>query len=324
MTSSNRRVLNIILALLVSVGAWMFVVYNYYPMTDVKYTDVPLTYEGQKELADRGLAVSEASTKGISVRLSQKRVNFNNYSAKDIKVVANVGECVAGENSVSINVSGPRDTSVISHDIDTIKVMVERAESEYMDIDVIYSGSTAENEEPMVVDIANSSVEVVCASSKLSSIKKVAAVLDRNEVGDTIKSYTADLVALDADGNVVPYAVLYPSEISLDACAGIVKDVALELKISGGTDEDYERKYTAPETVKIKGPVKELEKIDKLTAEEMDISYYYENTDLKLELSLPENVVFYDPEFVPTLKLIVTKIEKPQETENTENAEEQG
>ena len=324
MTGSSRRLLNIILALVVSLGAWMFVVYNYYPMTDVKYNDVPLTYEGQRELAERGLAVSEASTKGISVRLSQKRVNFNNYSAKDIKVVANVSECVAGENSVNISVSGPRDTSVISHDIDTINVMVERAESVTMDIDVVYSGASAENEEPLVVDIANNSVELVCASSKLSSIKKVAAVLDRNEVDDTVKSYTADLVALDAEGNVVPNAVIYPGEISLDACAGIVKEVDLELKIAGGSDEDYERSYTAPEKLKIKGPAPMMEKLEKVTADELDISYYYEDNELALTLQLPEGVVLYDPEYVPALKLKVTKIEKPSETENSESTEGQG
>ena len=299
----------------------MFVVYNYYPMTDVKYNDVPLTYEGQRGLAERGLAVSDASTKGISVKLSQRRVNFNNYTAKDIKVVANVSECVAGENSVSVNVSGPRDTSVISHDTDAIKVMVERAESEFMDIEVVYSGNTEEGEEPLVIDIASNSAEVLCASSKLSSIKKVAAVLNKDEVDETIRSYTADLVALDSNGDVVPYAVIYPEEISLDACAGMVKEVKLETPVKGGSDDDYERSFKAPDTITVKGPIDVISKLESVKAAELDIEYYYEDTELAIEPDLPENVTLKKPDEPPVLKLTVTKKEKAKTEQEGDSAE---
>lgn len=299
----------------------MFVVYNYYPMTDVKYNDVPLTYEGQRGLAERGLAVSDASTKGISVKLSQRRVNFNNYTSKDIKVVANVSECVAGENSVSVNVSGPRDTSVISHDTDAIKVMVERAESEFMDIEVVYSGNTEEGEEPLVIDIASNSAEVLCASSKLSSIKKVAAVLNKDEVDETIRSYTADLVALDSNGDVVPYAVIYPEEISLDACAGMVKEVKLETPVKGGSDDDYDRSFKVPDTITVKGPIDVISKLESVKAAELDIEYYYEDTELAIEPDLPENVTLKKPDEPPVLKLTVTKKEKAKTEQEGDSAE---
>ena len=312
MTSSNRRVLNIVLALLVALGAWMFVVYNYYPMTDVKYNDVPVSYEGQRELAERGLAVSDASTKGISVRLNQKRVDFEKFTANDIRVTANVSECLAGENDVFLTVSSPNNTSVLSHDTDSIRVTVERTDSTQMDIDVIYSGETAENEEPLAIDMERNSAEVVCASSKLSSIKKVAAVLNRDEVDGSIKSYTANLVALDGEGNVVPYAVIYPEEISLDACTGIVKTVGLEVPVKGGSDEDYDRKYEVPDKLIIKGPADIISEISTIKAEELDIDYYYEDIDLAIELAMPENVILKNPDDAPVLKLKVTKKEKPK------------
>lgn len=320
MTNNSRKLFYIIMAVLVSLGAWMFVVYNYYPMTDVNYSGVPVSFEGQRELAARGLAVSEASIEGIGVRLNQKRVNYNNISAKDIKVTANVSECVAGENDVSLNVSGPVNTSVVSYDTDAIRVVVERTESEYMDIDVIYSGDNSDNDLPVAIDMGRDRAEVVCASSKLDSISRVAAVLNRSEVDENIRSYTANLAALDADGNVVPYAVIYPEEISLDACAGTIKEVALNVPVTGTKDENYDRKYTVPETVTVKGPLAVLANLESVTAHEMDISYYYENNDLEITLDLPENVSLNDPEEIPTMKLTVTKIEKTQESDT--NSEE--
>lgn len=322
MTSSNRRVLNIVLALLVALGAWMFVVYNYYPMTDVKYNDVPVSYEGQRELAERGLAVSDASTKGISVRLHQKRVDFEKFTANDIRVTANVSECLAGENDVVLSVSSPNNTSVLSHDTDSIRVTVERTDSTQMDIDVIYSGEVAENEEPLAIDMERNSAEVVCASSKLSSVKRVAAVLDREEVDEGIKSFTATLVALDGEGNVVPYAVIYPEEISLDACTGIVKTVSLEVPVKGGSDEDYDRKFEIPNNLILKGPMDVLSEINSIKAEELNIEYYYEDAELAIEFELPENVILKNPDDIPSLKLKVTKKEKPKTEENADSGEE--
>lgn len=320
MTNSSRKVFNIIMALLVSIGAWMFVVYNYYPMTDVTYHDVPLRFEGQKELASRGLAVSEASTEGITVKLNQRRVNYNNYAAKDIKVTVNVSECVAGENSVSLNVSGPKDTSVISHDTDAVKVMVERIDSVYSDIDVIYSEGAADNEEPIVIDMGRERAEAVCASSKIGSIDKVAAVLEHSEVSEDVKSFTAKLVALDKEGNIVPYAVIYPDEISLDAGKGYTKIVDFIPDVKNEKSEDYDRKYTSPDKITIKGSEAAISKLTSITTEEVDLNQYYESGDVPLECILPDGIYLsksVDPEKL-ALKLVVTKIEK-EETKEDEN-----
>jgi heat shock protein HslJ len=111
-TDSGRKVFNVVIAFLVSIAAWVFVVYNYEPMTLVKYVDVPVDFTGERELADRGLAVNEASLEEVTVTLSQKRVDGASISAEDISVVADVSECVAGANTVMLDVSGPSGTKV--------------------------------------------------------------------------------------------------------------------------------------------------------------------------------------------------------------------
>ena len=310
MKNSTRRLINIIMALLVSVAAWVFVVYNYYPMTDVTYNDVSLNFVGERALADRGLAVSEAGIEGLSVTLNQKRIDVNKISSEDIKAEVDVSDCLAGDNKVSPNVSGPKETSVVSYDNKAVDVMVERTDSEYMDIEVIYSEEAPENAAPIVNDLGQTQAEVVCAASKLSSVKKVAAVLDYDEVGKNTKSFTASLVALDKNGKVVPNVVLYPDEISLDASAGIIKTVNLTVPVKNDNDEQYERKYTVPDKITIIGPKDEVEKLGTIRAEEIDVNYYYEDAEVPIECNLPEGVELIDETKEPILKLSVTK--KPQ------------
>ena len=53
MSDKGRKIVNTILALLVSMAAWVFVVYNYDPMTKEKYSGIPITYTGLETLANR-------------------------------------------------------------------------------------------------------------------------------------------------------------------------------------------------------------------------------------------------------------------------------
>ena len=52
---------------------------------------------------------------------------------------------MAGENRVSINVTGPSETTVVSSGPDHVTVNVERTDSAFMDIDVVYAKGANDN-----------------------------------------------------------------------------------------------------------------------------------------------------------------------------------
>lgn len=318
MKDRTRKLIYGILAVLVSIGAWAFVVYNYYPMTDINYNDISLTFTGEGTLAERGLAVSEADTEKLSVILNQKRVDVNRISPQDIVASLDVSECVAGENKVSPSISSPRDTTVAGYSKKSVTVTVERTSSEYMDIDVIYSGDAPDDAMPVVSDLRQTQAEVVCATSRISDVKRIAAVLNYHEVGKDPKSFTARLAALDADGNEIPHAVIYPDEVSIDASAGITKTVKLNVPVTNENTEQYERKYSAPEEITILGPENVVSKIDDINAEGLDVSYYYEDAELAVVCELPEGVQIAPGTDEPVLKLTVKKKATKQSEEDKE------
>lgn len=319
MMNNAQKLFNIILAILVSLGGWMFVVYNYYPMTEVDYSDVPVSFIGERALADRGLAVSSTENDTISATLNQKRVNVNSFTPDDIIALADLSDCMAGENRVSINVSGPSETTVVSSGPDHVTVNVERTDSAFMDIDVVYAKGAPDNSEPIAKDMGQEQAEVVCAASKLNEVKSIAAVLDYNEVNSKVKSYTAKLVALDADGEAVPHAVIYPEEISLDASGGVTKTVSVKVPVNSKINDNYDRKYTAPETVVIKGEKEVLDKISSVKAQEIDIRSIYADEEIPIEFELPEGVYLANESEGAVLK--VTAIRVPPESKDNEAGE---
>jgi YbbR domain-containing protein len=302
-----------ILAVLVSIGAWVFVVYNYDPMTDISYSGVPVECIGEEELADRGLAVTDVSTEGISVTLNQKRIDAGRIDEEKISVVADVSGCAAGDNTIPLTVTGPNNTSVIAVDTESVNVTVGRAKTKTMDIDVIFSEDAEEGAEPIAFDLSRMNAEASCDGDSIDKIKKIAAVLDFNEVGETVKSFTADLVALDSEGNEVPHVVIYPDEISLDACVGYTKTVSLTVPVNKKIDDSYTRTYISPEKVTIKGPKDEIDNIGTVRAYEIDIRYIYENTEIPIEYNLPEGVYVANESLGQTLNVEVAK--KPAKEE---------
>ena len=58
MQSSGHKVFNIILAVLIAIIGWTFVVYNYDPDTDVRYNDVNIIYIGEDILAAQQVNIS--------------------------------------------------------------------------------------------------------------------------------------------------------------------------------------------------------------------------------------------------------------------------
>ena len=303
-----------ILAVAVAIAAWVFVIINYDPMTDITYNDVPVTFTGEEALAERGLAVAGTNLEGLSVTLSQKRVDASRIGPEDITVQADLSECVAGDNRVDLRISGPEGTTVLKADKSTAEVSVGRAKREVREIKVMYKDPEEEDAEPVTFDLSDTEAEVVCTQDRLNGIATVAAMLDYEDVTDTVKSYTVDLVALDREGNVIPHVLIYPEEISLDASAGFIKTVSLSVPVKNTQDDYYERSYTVPERMVIKGSKEDIESIGVVRAQEVDISDIYEDTELPVEYNLPEGIYVADKSKGQVIKVTVSEKKTEDET----------
>ena len=239
--------------------------------------------------------------------LSQKRVDASRIGPEDITVLADLSECVAGDNRVDLKISGPEGTTVLKADKAVADVSVGRAKRDVRPIKVMYKEPEEENAELITFDLSSTEAEVVCTQDRLESIETVAAMLDYKDVTDTVKSYTVDLVALDKEGNEIPHVLISPEEISLDACAGFTKTVSLSVPVKNTQDDYYERKYTVPERMVIKGSLDDIDNIGTVRAHEVDISGIYEDTELPIEYNLPEGIYVADKSKGQMIKVTVSE-----------------
>lgn len=307
MTDQTRKVVNIILALAVSIASWIFVVYNYDPMTTEKYNDVPIKYTGLQTLANRGYAVMEQKTTTVDVILQQRRVDTGHIDADDITVTADVSNLETGENTVALTVKGPEGTTVSDTSIRTVALNIESAYSADMDISVEYTSDAEEDAVPVTEDMSVETATVIAAESKLNEIDRIAAVIEPEELSTRARPMSVELAALDDEGNKVLNVVIQPETVSFRAYAGYRKTVSLNVPVKNDEDDSYERTYTVPTTVDIKGGAESISAVSSITAEEIDISDYYQDAELPVELILPDGVFLTDEDDKLVLRLKVSE-----------------
>lgn len=320
MSENGRKILNIIIAIVVAIGGWIYVVYNNDPMTEVKYKDIPVSFVGEHDLANRGLGVSQTSTEIIDVTLRQKRIDTSQITADDITVIADVSDAVEGENGISLQISGPSGTQVAEAERKAISVEVEESDTVEKKIYVEYSDDN-DDIEPVTSNMTSTVATVMGAQSEIERVDKVVSLIKNSETNNRVWNFTTGLTALDENGDEINHLVIYPDEINFKAYTGMTKTVKLNVitedksndSSEASSEEDegdgYKRTYSAPETIVIKGAEDVIADIDAVSTELIDINNMYEDQELELTYDLPEGVhLAYESEGL-TIKVKVTKEE---------------
>ena len=316
MTDRGRKVFNILLALILAVAAWVYVIYNYKPTTDMTYNNVPISFTGEEALAERGLGIAKTSTDHTDVVLNQNRVNTADISEEDISIIADVSGAVEGENKISLMITGPEGTRVSESEYRTITVNVERVDSVEMEISVEFEGAPAEADAiPMVTEISSTTATVVGAASDIEKVDKIVAYVEPSDLSENERNFTRTLYAVDKDGKKLQHMVIYPEEVRFTAATGHLKNVKIISKITDSSEDNYERTYSMPESITVMGSAQAVSSLESVSAEDVEIGYIYEDAEIKLVLDLPEGVVLYSSPDELVLKVTVTEKTEEEQAE---------
>ena len=297
MSENGRKIINIIIAVLVAIGGWIYVVYNNDPMTEVRYKDIPVSFVGEHDLANKGLGISQVSTETIDVTLRQKRIETSQITADDITVIADVSDAVEGENGISLQISGPSGTQVAESEKRAISVEIEESDSVEKTIYVDYKDDN-EDIEPVTSNMTSTKATVMGAKSEVERVDRVVALISHSDTNNRVWNFTTGLSALDKDGDEIEHLVIYPDELNFRAYTGFTKTVKLnvvtdeETESTGQDSEDdgYTRTYSAPDTIVIKGSEDVIANVNAISTEQINISDMYEDQEVELTYDLPEGV----------------------------------
>ena len=78
----NRKIFNIVLAIVLAVGVWMYVINVENPSGTGTVREIPVTVVGEDSLAERGLMVTEQNRDHVSLKLSGRKKTLMKLNRK--------------------------------------------------------------------------------------------------------------------------------------------------------------------------------------------------------------------------------------------------
>ena len=147
----NRKVFNIILAIVLAVGVWLYVINVENPTGTVPIRDIPVSLVGEDSLAERGLMVTDQSRDSVNLKLSGRRKTLMKLNRKNLTLELDVSTITSeGEHTISCRASFPNNigtdnVSVSDWEDLRVTVTVEKQETKEIPVRGEFIGTEAEN-----------------------------------------------------------------------------------------------------------------------------------------------------------------------------------
>ena len=287
----NNKIANIILAFIISIGLWSYVVYAVNPVQKETFRNIPVQLVNEQTLNDRGLAVANDTAITVDAAVEGSRKVLASMDSGSFTATADVSQCVAGTNSVVVDIKTNKNAELASGSIVTVQINVEQLVTESRDIKVKYTGQAGTGREIEAELTGDATVKVSGAASLVAKVAYVAADVDISNIETENQVMTAKLEAVDSSDAAVDNISLSQETAEVRASIYSTKKVPLVVNVTGQPPAGYRYEGIKTEdTVLIRGSKSALESISSVSAEYIDISGLTATAEVKLSLILPEGV----------------------------------
>lgn len=301
----RNKILSGLLSVAIAFGLWMYVI------TYVSYNDentfynIPVVFEGEAVLHDRGLMLSEKEDATITLVLSGSRSDLAKVNSSNITVKASLtGIYEPGENiplTYSISYPGDVPSNAFveeSKNPETVRVSVEKLVSnKEIPVMVKYNGTAVP--EGFMCDKENAQLDhnVILISgpgSVADQISQAIIEVDLTEQRESI-SQNYRYTLCDGEGNPVDAEsiTVNTEEVHLDLKIRRVKEVALKVNVvyGGGVAENNVAVTLDNDTIRLSGGEAVLDALgDEILLGSINLADLDKSQEVPMPINLPEGV----------------------------------
>ena len=253
--------------------------------------NVPVEFLNTSVLESNGLVLADKEDTSVKVEIEGRRSVISSVKKEDIVATVDVSSLDEGEKYADIVVHAPSSVSVVRVNPSQLRLTVESKITEDKEVVVEFNGATEDNVEPVCTDISTEIVAISGARSAVSRVSYLSASVDTSKLSDDEKTFVAQLVPIDSNGNKVENVSVAVSEVSVKACLYNVKTVSLDVLTVGSLPDSLElASIDAPDSVTLAGPASELKNISEVKTNAVDLSQISSSTEVELKADVPGNV----------------------------------
>lgn len=297
---TGSRIFCVIVAVLVAMFIWLYVVSVENPSIESTISDIPVTFVGADDiLADRKLMVKDSKDASVTLKLMGKRLdlaklNRDNISITvDLKDIKNTGEVeklytIKFPSSVSEN-----DVYVLDKSPAAITVNIDKLIEKEIPVSATHVGNVLEGFMSETIECTPQTVLISGPEEFVSQIKEAKIVIERENVDKTIDAdMPFDLVNADGEKIASDEISLSTEVVNVVLPIVTVKEIPIYVEYipGGGATRDNTKQTLSVEKITLAGDASILDEINTLTVGPIDLASFISTTTVTLPLPVPNGV----------------------------------
>ncbi len=262
----KSKVCYILLALMISVGLWCYVVINENPTYTGTLTTTNVIKHGLSDLTDKGFYTIGDLPASVEIGVTGPRNMVTKVSDDYSAEIDFSGIKGAGEYSLNVSVNAPSGVTVRKIKPDSIVVKIDVGRTKKVETRLNVIGNAPENFELSLVD---KDISVSGPSSVISKITDFEVTVNTDEINDTgIKIYHA--TPLDSEGKeVTDENLTFDNLVNVNIAKVKALDIVVDESLVPAYIKDaYNVEFVLEkEKVRISGDMDRLENIQSIEAD---------------------------------------------------------
>ena len=289
--SRKQNLVTMTISLIIALVLWAYVIGEVNPVIEMTIENVPVEFLNLDVLEKNGLTVSGDGRYTVDVVVEGKRSDIKKINRSDVIATVDLAGYENGKNYAEVTVSLPSSAELVEIRPEKILITVEELVTASFPIDVVFSEVMEKGMEFGAIETDPQEIQVSGAKSEVERVAAIQVCVDGTAMDDTRKIRVKGTPqAVDKTGNVLKNVALSANRVYITASMMQLKEVDLVVETVGTAANGLAAFIDTEKRLKIKGPAEVLEEIASVKAKPIDLSMISEETEVELELQLPDGV----------------------------------
>ena len=296
MPKKNQKAFQVILAIVIALGLWLYVIGVENPAGTAHIRDVPIQLQGEQTLEDSGLMVTDLSRDGISVSLNGKKKTLMKISRKNLSLIVDVSSIteagswtLAGRLSYPATVSGESVTISRWDDLRVI-VTVEPKGEKTVPVRGEFMGTEAEGCQTGTVSVSPDTLTLTGPEDTLDKISYALAQVEGEDLSSTL-TVQSPFILMTGDDIPADVANVTPDVTAVEVSVPVrqVAEVPLtvELLPGGGATEDDVTCAITPSAVTLVAEEEDQVLPESISLGQIQLSEVFDGASYRLPIKIP-------------------------------------
>lgn len=296
MPKKNPKAFQVVLAIVIALGLWLYVIGVENPAGTAHIRDVPIQLQGEQTLENSGLMVTDLSRDGISVSLNGKKKTLMKISRKNLSLIVDVSSVteagswtLTGRLSYPATVSGESVTISRWDDLRVI-VTVEPKTTKTVPVRGEFIGTEAEDYQTGTVSVDPDTLTLTGPEETLDKISYALAQAEGENISSTL-SVRSPFILMTEDGIPADVANVTPEVTAVEVTVPVrqVAEVPLtvELLPGGGATADDVSCAITPSTVTLVAEGEDHALPESISLGRIQLSDVFDGASYRLPIQIP-------------------------------------